>query len=765
MSRIRTCKVLCALFATVTLWSTAGAQTPAPSHDAHAVAVALQPFAVLARRVESALEYLGQPLAPADRAGLAAALSSNNDHAGVETATAILDRYALVHVAINAESRVKVTQGAAAPRLVQAGTRLFLVKVINEAGITAPLRVSSPQSRPISVSSWAGRLTPEPVQTITPRDITERWADITLFDKQPLGERLSGLPLEYRVLEIHSRDAGQRAADLSFDVGQGTQDIGFRSDLAVVFSASPARHVTVRIEDEKGRPAMARLVVRDAAQRLYPAPSKRLAPDLPFQPQVYRGDGESLALPDGEFTITSSGGPEYLTGRQTVRVGPEGPDEVWIRLRRWIDPAARGWYSGDHHVHAAGCSHYQDPTQGVTPDDMIRQVRGESLNVGSVLTWGPCYYHQKRYFTGQDAAQSTADSLLHYDVEISGFPSSHAGHLVLLGLSDQDYPGTTRLEQWPSWTLPVLQWAKRQGAVTGYAHSGWGLQIGARQLPSPEVPAFDGIGANEYIVTVTHPGAVDFISTVDTPWPWELNIWYHTLNLGFRTRISGETDFPCIYDDRVGLGRTYARLDRLTYRGWLEAMRSGRSYVSDGLSHLMDFMINGVAVGTGDGTVTVNGSAVEASVRVTARLDDSADPDLSAAPADKKPYWDIERARVPGTREVPVEFLVNGRVVATRRVVADGTPHDIRVTLPIATSGWVAARILPSSHTNPVFVAVNGKAMQPLKASARWALEAVEKCWRQKVGRIREDERAAAQAAYDHARAVYRKLLEEGVDD
>jgi hypothetical protein len=22
---------------------------------------------------------------------------------------------------------------------------------------------------------------------------------------------------------------------------------------------------------------------------------------------------------------------------------------------------------------------------------------------------------------------------------------------------------------------------------------------------------------------------------------WELNIWYHTLNAGFRTRISGET--------------------------------------------------------------------------------------------------------------------------------------------------------------------------------------------------------------------------------
>ena len=72
---------------------------------------------------------------------------------------------------------------------------------------------------------------------------------------------------------------------------------------------------------------------------------------------------------------------------------------------------------------------------------------------------------------------------------------------------------------------------------------------------------FDGIGANEYIVDVVHD-AVDFISTVDTPAVWELNIWYHTLNCGFRTRISGETDFPCIYGERVGLGRIYVKMPR-----------------------------------------------------------------------------------------------------------------------------------------------------------------------------------------------------------
>ena len=54
-----------------------------------------------------------------------------------------------------------------------------------------------------------------------------------------------------------------------------------------------------------------------------------------------------------------------------------------VKLRRWIDPAAFGWYSGDHHVHAAGCSHYENPTEGVGPEDMMRHVLGEDLNVGA----------------------------------------------------------------------------------------------------------------------------------------------------------------------------------------------------------------------------------------------------------------------------------------------------------------------------------------------------------------------------------------------
>jgi hypothetical protein len=67
----------------------------------------------------------------------------------------------------------------------------------------------------------------------------------------------------------------------------------------------------------------------------------------------------------------------------------------------------------------------------------------------------------------------------------------------------------------------------------GYAHSGWGLEpiYKTNQLPNYITPKMDGIGANEYIVTVTE-NVVDFFSAGDTPPRWELNMWYHALNCG-----------------------------------------------------------------------------------------------------------------------------------------------------------------------------------------------------------------------------------------
>ena len=252
----------------------------------------------------------------------------------------------------------------------------------------------------------------------------------------------------------------------------------------------------------------------------------------------------------------------------------------------------------------------------------------------------------------------------------------------------------------PSWDLPILQWARGREAVVGFAHTGGGSGEEPRSADY-EVPAFDGIGANEYIVDVTHPGAVDFISAVDTPYPWELNIWYHTLNVGFRTRISGETDFPCITDERVGGGRTYAKLDRLTYRGWLDAVRDGRTYVSDGFTHLMDFTVNGMAAGSGSGEVAIGrGETAHVAVQVAALLDPVPDP-RSGPFTGQKPYWAIERGADRNSRELRWNSRQR-QAVARQPALADGVRREFASTCRFPrVRGWLCGA--RGRHTNPVF--------------------------------------------------------------
>ena len=472
-------------------------------------------------------------------------------------------------------------------------------------------------------------------------------------------------------------------------------------------------------------------------------------------------------MPPGDYHITYGRGPEYLTKHRRLSV-PEGIDSLAVdfSLERWIHMAELGWYSGDHHIHASGCSHYESPEEGVLPEHMWRQVIGEDLNMGNNLTWGPSWYHQKQYFTGQVHPLSDRDNILRYDVEVSGFPSSHAGHIVLLNLREDDYPGTTTIEEWPTWTLPVLQWAKDQGGITAYAHSGWGLfpVSPTEDFPNYVMPKMDGIGANEYIVTVTHD-VVDFYSAGDTPIPAELNMWYHTLNSGFQTRISGETDFPCISDERVGRARIYAQLEKgLDFGAFVDAIVRGQSYVSDGYSHLVDFKVNDLSLGDGESTLALDEPGnVEVSIRATAFLNEDQD-EVGAIIAGlspyQSPYWHIERSRVGLSRKVAVEMIVNGKAVAERMLTADGNWQDMQFSYPIEQSSWLAFRIYGSSHTNPIFVRV---ANQPVfdKKSVEWCRAAVDQCWKMKNGNFRPEEIEAAKEGYDHARAVYDKMLEK----
>jgi hypothetical protein len=114
---------------------------------------------------------------------------------------------------------------------------------------------------------------------------------------------------------------------------------------------------------------------------------------------------------------------------------------------------------------------------------------------------------------------------------------------------------------------------------------------------------------------------------------------------------------------------------------------------------------------------------------------------------------------------VPVELVVNGYPVATKNVIADGSIQDVSFEVPIERSSWVAMRIFPSSHTNPIFVVVDGNPIRASRKSAQWCLDAVDQCWSRKRTRIAPLEIAEAQNAYEHARRVYRRILAESEVD
>jgi hypothetical protein len=770
--------------------SPARAADPPPLVD-----VELQPLAANAERLTKALEFLGAPLP-------AATAKELGDAKDAKKLQEVLDKHVLFVVSINPEARVKVARGPADAKLQQAGYVPVLVKVVNDSTVKKAMRVVSPQSGP--VHGGAGRNARDP--KADPNDV-KRFLQVEMFTSPPMTANLSGLQAEYAIALVYSSESGKREATIGFEIGAGTQDLGFRGEVPVLFDVAAAVPVKVNVLDADGKPTVGRFTITDASGHVFPPQAKRLAPDFFFQKQIYRPHGGTILLPPGKFTLEFGRGPEYRLSRTPLEV--KAGSTIDVKLERWINPAEYGWFSGDHHIHAAGCAHYTSPTEGVLPQDMFLHVKGEGLNVGCCLTWGPCYDHQRQFFEAMPHKLTEPFTVLKYDVEVSGFGSQALGHVCLLNLRDQTFPGSdgTKVKGWPTWTTPLMKWAKGQGAVTGYAHSASGLGVNppestrrlfvaldkgtkgfitkedaaagpwplpepfaaidtnadgkvtepelaastlrvAGKLPNLAVPEMNGIGAQEICVT-TAMGVCDFISAMDTERTPEWNCWYHIMNCGFPLKVSGETDFPCISGSRVGQGRVYVQLgkvDMIDYGAWCNGVKLGRSYVSDGYAHALEFKVNGTSPGYGEVKLDAAGTA-----KVTAKVAFAKDVALGTAPGAQAPTGDTRT----------VELIVNGKVAATKVVPADDKAHDIAFDVAIDRSSWVALRHFPQMHTNPVNVLVGGKPIRASRDSAKWCVGVIDQLWKVRGAGIKETERPDAEKTFQKAIEIYKKIAEE----
>ncbi len=126
----------------------------------------------------------------------------------------------LIEVSISPESRVKAAEGEALRELVQGEWREFDIVINNTAGITSALQIESENFIPLA-PGVSGR---------------DQWLCLELV---PQGA-LTGKRSETRKLRLWTNQTGIRSAVLNVNAGQGTQDLGFRSDVLLNFKIKQA---------------------------------------------------------------------------------------------------------------------------------------------------------------------------------------------------------------------------------------------------------------------------------------------------------------------------------------------------------------------------------------------------------------------------------------------------------------------------------------------------------------------------------------------
>lgn len=178
------------------------------------------PFRDHCRQLLRALDKHTSPLPAQTVRELTTLLQRNPDDPAAASAAAqkLLDAHCLIEVNINAESRVKATRGPADVLLRQDQHALALLKIHNDGGVRHALRVYGPE---LTRDGERG---------------AGRWLEAGLVTGTPFAPELTGQRVEYRLLRLTPRQSGKREATFQFDVGQGTQDLGFRAEVPILFS-------------------------------------------------------------------------------------------------------------------------------------------------------------------------------------------------------------------------------------------------------------------------------------------------------------------------------------------------------------------------------------------------------------------------------------------------------------------------------------------------------------------------------------------------
>jgi len=337
---------------------------------------------------------------------------------------------------------------------------------------------------------------------------------------------------------------------------------------------------------------------------------------------------------------------------------------------------------------------------------------------------------------GKDLPLSTPRQILHWDAEWHFDPEgvtfdqkAIGGHLILLGLQHGE-------RTFSEYTYPVIERAKQQKAVVGYAH----MQYLKNDIPHE----LDCCAPLDYPVE-SALGTIDFLAEDVHGGDSAVQAYYRLLNCGFRPGLAASTDFPCNFHEPVGTQLTYVRTadGKLSYRGWIDGIAAGRTVISrNAHREFLDLKVNGKAV-PGDEIALAGKGRVEVDALWSA-----------ASPLSGR-----------------IEIVLDSVVVASRDVSAvPEHPAALHATLDVTESGWICARRMDAKghqvHTGAVYVTVSGAPLRASSADADFFIQFIDNLIRQTSpggdwNHFFARDLSAAQARYRRAREIYVRIAAE----
>ena len=372
-------------------------------------------------------------------------------------------------------------------------------------------------------------------------------------------------------------------------------------------------------------------------------------------------------------------------------------------------PEPPDWFAGDAHVHRGiGCGRANEKEM-LTAQELLEMMKTNNLAVISVASDignGEIRYAEKDLplITGRDSPASTPDRIIHWDAEWHYDPEGVTferkvigGHLILLGLKQGGQP-------FAQYTYPILQWARNQGAVGGYAHMQY-LPFGFYPPPDGIPQALDCCAPLEYPVEMAL-GSSSFLMEDVHGSDSAIQAYYRILNCGFRPGLVAGTDYSCNYLEPLGTLLTYVRIadGKLAYDKWVEGIAKGRTVIArNGHREFLDLRVNGSAQ-PGD------------QIRLARK-----------GPVRVKIAW-----RSLAGAEGRIELVHDGAVVASQTVsVTPDSAAVLETSVEFAHSGWLAARRMDwqnghQTHTGAVFVIVDSKPIRASSSDAEFFVKWIE---------------------------------------